>query len=433
MQERQVLQELRLVATNDDDIERRKKYVGLETGDIERIKSLQELVTRHADSFADTFFDHLAGLSETKALMDRPEEIEQANLLRRDHLVAMVGGEYGRDYVDQRVRLGVLYGKYGVKPGAFLGAFHLLMRVLGNEIMRQFASNPVDGFERFMSLSKICFFDMSIICDVLVAERELVINSHREANASLAAMNLNLEQEARSEAEAANRELEAFSYSVAHDLRAPLRAIDGFSMALLEDYADKVDDEGKQHLQYVRESAQQMGQLIDGLLTLSRLTRAEPRVERVDLAARARAIGAELQNRSPAHQVEFTVAPDAVVNGDPRLLNSVLENLLGNAWKFTRDAPAPRVEFAVEGEGEKRTFVVRDNGVGFDMAHASKLFGAFQRMHSTQEFEGTGIGLATVQRIVSRHGGKVWAHAEVGKGAEFRFTLNEPLLLSEAS
>jgi len=223
--------------------------------------------------------------------------------------------------------------------------------------------------------------------------------------------------------EALNRELEAFSYSVSHDLRAPLRSIDGFSQSLLEDYAGRLDDTGRDYLCRVRAASQRMAQLIDDLLNLSRITRAEIYREEVDLSALARSIVAELQKSQPERPVEFTIAPGLAAEGDARLLRIALENLLNNAWKFTSKHPAARIEFgAMEQEGQT-VYFIRDDGAGFDMAYADKLFGAFQRLHTASEFPGTGIGLATVQRIIHRHGGCVWARGEVERGATFYFTL----------
>jgi DNA-binding response OmpR family regulator len=220
-----------------------------------------------------------------------------------------------------------------------------------------------------------------------------------------------------------NKELEAFSYSVAHDLRAPLRAVDGFSQALLEDYAGKLDDEGKRYLNYVRESAQQMGQLIDDLLSLSRVSRSDFQSESVDLTAIARDVSARISRRSPDRRVELLIQEGLETAGDARLLTIAFENLLGNAWKFTGKRAGARIEVGGNVVDGCRTYFVRDNGAGFDMAYAAKLFGVFQRLHSTAEFEGTGIGLATVQRVIRRHGGRIWAEGAVGAGATFTFTL----------
>jgi two-component system, NtrC family, sensor kinase len=223
--------------------------------------------------------------------------------------------------------------------------------------------------------------------------------------------------------EAKNEELESFSYSVAHDLRAPLRSIDGFGLILLEDYADKLDDEGKQYLNYVRESAQQMARLIDDLLALSRVARGEFRRAPIDLSAIVRSVGTRLAQSTAGRRVELVVADELLADGDCGLLTIAFENLLGNAWKFTSTSARARIEVGVC-DDDRRTYFVRDNGAGFDMAYASKLFGMFQRLHSAAEFEGTGIGLATVQRVVRRHGGRIWAEGAVGRGATFFFTLD---------
>ena len=219
-----------------------------------------------------------------------------------------------------------------------------------------------------------------------------------------------------------NDELESFSYSVAHDLRAPLRSIDGFSLALLEDCGESLNEDGKQYLRYVRESAQHMARLIDDLLALSRVTRAELDRAEIDLSSIARGVAERLARAAPDRQVELLVVDQLVANCDGRLLTIVFENLIGNAWKFSGKRRDARIEIGATGENP-RTYFVRDNGAGFDMSYASKLFGVFQRLHSAAEFEGTGIGLATVQRIIRRHGGRIWAEGEVGCGAAFFFTL----------
>ncbi|MDP3911580.1 MAG: ATP-binding protein [Gemmatimonadales bacterium] len=222
---------------------------------------------------------------------------------------------------------------------------------------------------------------------------------------------------------AANAELDAFAYSVSHDLRAPLRSIDGFSQVLLEDYRAQLDEAGQDSLRRVRAASQRMGTLIDDLLKLARVTRAEMRAERVDLSGMAQDIVAELQRTTPERPVECAIAPGLEARGDSRLLRVALENLLRNSWKYTGKQSHPQVEFTtVEANGD-RVFVVRDNGAGFDMQYADKLFGVFQRLHSAAEFEGTGVGLATVRRIISRHGGRIWAEGAVDRGATFSFTL----------
>lgn len=223
--------------------------------------------------------------------------------------------------------------------------------------------------------------------------------------------------------EQVNKELEAFSYSVSHDLRAPLRSIDGFSQALLEDYEDKLETEGKDYLRHVRAATQRMSQLIDDLLNLSRITRAEMCYAKVNLSTLAQEIAAELQKTEPDRQVEFVIGEDISAHGDTHLLRVVLENLLSNAWKFTAKHHRARIEFGVTQQEDKSVYFVRDDGAGFDMAYVDKIFVPFQRLHAQTEFPGTGIGLATVLRIIHRHGGCIWPEAEVEKGATFYFTL----------
>jgi signal transduction histidine kinase len=224
-------------------------------------------------------------------------------------------------------------------------------------------------------------------------------------------------------AEVANQELEAFSYSVSHDLRAPLRRIDGFSQALIEDDADRLSAKGTEHLGRIRAGAQRMAELIDDLLRLSRVSRGEFKKDRVDLSATVGLVIAELRKANPERAVEVVVQDGVTVVADARLVRIVLENLLGNAWKFTSKTERARVEFGSRHGDDGTVYFVKDNGAGFDMKYASRLFGAFQRLHAEKEFPGTGIGLATVQRIVQRHGGRIWVEASVGSGATFQFTL----------
>jgi signal transduction histidine kinase len=226
------------------------------------------------------------------------------------------------------------------------------------------------------------------------------------------------------ELESLNKELESFSYSVSHDLRAPLRAMDGFSLALLEDYWDKIDPKGRDYLQRVRDSSKHMAELIEDLLSLAKVSRSPINRKDIDLSRKVNDILARLREKDPGRPAEFEVSDGITANADNNLIELVLENLLGNAWKFTRAKEKARIEFGRKVEDGKDVYFVRDNGAGFDMAYVERLFSPFQRLHSSSEFEGSGIGLASVRRIISRHGGKVWAEAQLNKGAVIYFTLS---------
>jgi light-regulated signal transduction histidine kinase (bacteriophytochrome) len=256
----------------------------------------------------------------------------------------------------------------------------------------------------------------------LLAPFEMSFRGYRAANADLQSLNETLRQQ-KEAVERVNAELESFSYSVSHDLRAPLRSIDGFSKILLEDFADSLDEKGKAYLDRVRAASKHMAQLIDGLLELSRVSRAEIHRADVDLTALVQRIADGLRRARPERDAILAIEEGVEANGDARLLAVLFENLLNNAWKFTSKRERAEIWFGREERGGVATYFVRDNGAGFDMAHAAKLFGAFQRLHTVAEFDGTGIGLATVRRVVARHGGRVWAEAKVDGGATFYFTL----------
>lgn len=252
------------------------------------------------------------------------------------------------------------------------------------------------------------------------------VTDRKHAEEEVRSLNAELEQrvqERTAELTAANRELESFAYSISHDLRAPLRGIDGFSQLLADEYRSRLDAQGVDYLDRVRRAAQRMGTLIDDILELSRVTRQEMRRVRVDLSQMAAELLEERARTAPEHRVEVLITPDCKTFGDPQLLRVMLQNLLENAWKYSSKQPAPRIEFGQETHDGETAFFVRDNGVGFDMQYADRLFTPFQRLHRPEEFEGTGIGLATVARIVRRHGGRIWTEAAPQKGATFRFTL----------
>jgi signal transduction histidine kinase len=352
--------------------------------------------------------------------------------LRRDGLFDDVFGGTFDPAIDFEVYDGgklesssLLYDKDGVRRAGEEGYDPLFTekeqtRVAGREWTLYFATLP--EFEEGVAESNLPAFVLAsgIAVSLLLFGISWMLVRSR-IRAERASKDL---QDANRELEGANRELEAFSYSVSHDLRAPLRTIDGFSQILLEDYATELDGEGQDYLGRVRAASQHMGNLIDDLLDLSRVSRRPLRKELVDLSSVAAGIVEDFRKSEPGREVEFVTEDGITAWGDVNLLRVALENLLGNAWKFTSKVPHATIEFGStpQGDGSPEYFV-RDNGAGFDARYSDKLFGAFQRLHGVEEFEGTGIGLATVARIVHRHGGRVWAEGEVGKGATFFFTL----------
>lgn len=260
----------------------------------------------------------------------------------------------------------------------------------------------------------------------LAVDNAFLMTQRAAAEETVRAINAELEQRVHDrtiQLAASNAELEAFAYSVSHDLRAPLRGMDGFSTVLADRYADALDDRGRRYLGHIRDAAQEMGQLIDALLRLARLTRGEMHWKPVNLSSLARSIVEGLRRGEPERGVEISIADGLMVTGDEQLLRVLLENLLGNAWKFSRGREQATITFGVEVIGDEDVYVVRDNGAGFDQRYVDKLFGPFQRLHTVREFEGSGIGLATSQRIVHRHGGRIWAEGKVDEGAAIFFTL----------
>jgi PAS domain S-box-containing protein len=299
----------------------------------------------------------------------------------------------------------------------------LVLREAASETLTQQARTMVDTEHSHRIIS---FFIAPIVNAGYVNFYGRDVTERRRAEEEIRNLNAELEKRVRdrtAQLEAANKELEAFSYSVSHDLRAPLRAIDGFSRVILEDYSDKLDDEGKRYLNIIESNTKKMGQLIDDLLVFSRLGRQEIRVSEMNMGKLAKAISEELKLAVPERKLKFTINTLIPAQGDQAMIRQVFVNLLSNAVKFTRPKENSVIEVGGANEGDENIYFVKDNGVGFDMQYVNKLFGVFQRLHSAEEFEGTGVGLAIVQRIIHRHGGRVWAKGKVGEGATFYFTL----------
>jgi signal transduction histidine kinase len=298
------------------------------------------------------------------------------------------------------------------------GSFGLALLVLMGILFLRENSIRANAFDRLELLN----FDLGSAIGLVKEENK----DRLAAEAALSKLNAELEERVHNrtaELQTANKELEAFCYAVSHDLRAPLRSIDGFSLALLDDEGDRLSDDGKDHLQRVRAATVRMGTLIDDLLDLSRITRSEMHRESVDLSKMADSIVTEFRAASPNRDIEFDIAPGLQAKGDLRLIRIALQNLLGNSLKFTSKRDHARIEFGRTNSNGSSSFFVADNGAGFDPNYAGRLFGAFQRLHAATDFPGTGIGLATVQRIVHRHGGEIWAASTPDQGATFFFTL----------
>ena len=397
------------------------------------------------DRFGTSLNDALIAMAEREVALEREIE-ERRSVQERLAMAFSVArmASYDTDWTTREVRgSGDLEALYGLpKTGRrrqlteYLDVIHPDDRDVMLPSNDQGESNPTENQFRFRVVAEgghirwLTSVSKTILGEDGRPQRVvgIVIDTTEtmEAQLALQRMNETLEErvvERTRRLEGANKELETFAYSVSHDLRAPLRGISGFTQILAEEHSSSLDEEARGYLKRIQGAADRMGELIDDLLKLSRLSGGEVLRRSVDLGALAREIAEELNQRSGGKAVEFEVAGDTSTHGDPKLLRIVLENLLGNSWKFIGDQVSPRVVFGAKAEDQRKIFYVQDNGVGFDMAYSSKLFKPFQRLQDSAHFEGSGIGLATVQRIVHRHAGEVWAEATPGAGATFFFTL----------
>ncbi len=343
--------------------------------------------------------------------------------LHNVHRIIPPGDSFDGFYVLTVIAATATHGRAGMvlMAGASTAAMLSDRWLLGLSGIRPFDAAQVAGAFAWALL----FAVTALLVHQMMRTSSEVTRRRQEAfNAELRSRNVAL-QEATAKLLAVNKELESFSYSVSHDLRAPLRGMQGFSELLLKDYGPRLDDRARDYLNRIRAAGLRMGQLIDDLLRLSRISTAALEREQVDLTELARQVGGELRQQDPERDVTFAIAEGLCARGDRRLLEVVLENLLGNAWKFTGSHPSARIEVGRAACDGQPAFYVRDDGAGFDMAYAANLFGPFQRLHRSDEFEGSGIGLATVQRIIRRHGGEVWAESAPECGATFYFTLPE--------
>ncbi len=378
------------------------------TGDITERKQMEQAIKESEEKFSKAFhaIPETLSISTLKEgrFVDVNESFLKLNQLTREEVIGRTGEEMGF-----------------LKPGDERNKIRGLLK------KRTKFNNEEIEFKAPISDNKLTFLFSADTIEIGGEPCLLIIGNditkRKQAENELQQALTDLEQNSAL-LKATNKELESFSYSVSHDLRSPLRSIDGFSQALLEDYTDSLDEKGQDYLNRLRSASQKMGELIDGLLKLSRLTRSEMHFEKVDLSSLANEIATRLRETHDKRDVQFIIDNDLKTTGDPQMLRVLLENLLGNAWKFTKNTPKAKIEFGSTTENGTRTFFIKDNGAGFDMAFKDKLFGAFQRLHDAVEYPGTGIGLATVQRIINRHGGNIRAEGATGKGAGFYFTLN---------
>ncbi|HEY4027348.1 MAG TPA: protoglobin domain-containing protein [Candidatus Dormibacteraeota bacterium] len=378
------------------ELELRKRYLEFDAEDERRLRQLHDLVAGSAEPVIEAFYRHLLSFPETSAFFSGPDEVEHVKRAQVRYFQRLTRGPHDLSYAEDRLRIGAVHERVGLEVKYYLGSYCRYLR----ELLRPLATAPLDSDDRqatFDSLLKVVFLDIGLAIDAYVLRRE------RELQAAIS-------------------ELETFNYSVSHDLRAPLRAIIGFSEALLEDSGEELDEEARAHLRFIAQGGRRMSQLVEALLTLSRISRAEMIAQPVSISETAAAVAEPLMTANH-RSVELRIQPGIWTTGDARLVSVLLQNLLGNAFKFTSRHQTALIEVGLQQREGEPVVYVRDDGAGFDMANADRLFGVFQRLHPESEFEGTGTGLATAMRIVRRHGGRIWAEGALDRGATLYFTL----------
>jgi signal transduction histidine kinase len=381
----------------DAEVEARKRYLGFDAGDERRLRLLGELVGDRSGAIVEAFYRHVLAFDETRAFFATPEEVERIKGAQRRYFERLTEGSYDRAYAEERLRVGAVHERVGLEVKYYLGMYGVYLREVSDLLAAAFPHDAEQALTVQLSLLKLFLLDTGLALDMYVFRRE------RELQAAI-------------------RELETFNYSISHDLRAPLRAIIGFSEALMEDSGDSLDEPGRGYLRFIAQGGRRMSELIESLLQLSRLSQAEMLVQPVCLTDLAAAVVRALPAASRPG-VELRIEPGIWATADPRLVSVLLESLLDNAVKFTSRHPTAAIQLGVSWSDGQPAAYVRDDGAGFDMANGDRLFGAFQRLHAESDFEGIGIGLATAMRIVRRHGGRIWAEGALEKGATFSFTL----------
>jgi signal transduction histidine kinase len=385
------------------ELERRKRYLAFDAGDERRLRDLNVLAADYAEPIIERFYQHLLSFEETRAYFEDPRLLGRVKRAQTAYFLRLTGGSYDLSYAEERLRIGAAHETVGLDVKYYLGAYCVYLGEVESRLARAWPDDQDRAHATYVSLLKLVFLDIGLAIDTYIDRRERTLGRANQL-------------------EAANRELEAFSYSVSHDLRAPLRAILGFSQALAEDWGDRLDEEARSYLDFIVQGGQRMSQLIEDLLRLARLNQSELRMRPVCLSDVARSAADPLLAATD-RDIELRVQPGIWASGDDRLLRVVFENLLGNAFKFTSGHSTARIQVGAQEQDGVISVYVRDDGAGFDMANASRLFGPFQRLHADSEFEGSGIGLATVMRIVRRHGGRIWAEGTPERGATFALTL----------